>query len=311
MGLIAKLRKHRGSGDRPPVPFVVGVTRSGTTLLRLMLDAHPELAIPPETHFVPQLIKAAKKRGASADDVANVVIEHRQFGDFGLDDEVLRARFHDLSKVDPSSAVRTFFELYAEREGKQRWGDKTPNYIKRMRQIQRWVPEARFVHMIRDGRDAALSRRKRLLKEPPPMDLVAHRWQRKIEKARTDSNDLSHYMELRYEDLLTDTEGSLRRVCEFLDLAFDPVMLTYHESAEQRMAEMHRDLPEEPGKPLRPADHRKEAHLLTSKPPDPTRIAQWKQNMDAADIAAFEATAGGLLAELGYDLVGPGQEADE
>ena len=47
----------------PPVPFIVGVTRSGTTLLRLMLDAHPDLAIPPETHFVPQLIKTTRKSG--------------------------------------------------------------------------------------------------------------------------------------------------------------------------------------------------------------------------------------------------------
>ena len=82
--------------------------------------------------------------------------------------------------------MRTFFELYAEREGKPRWGDKTPNYVKRMKQIQRTIPEARFVHMIRDGRDAALSRFKRLLKEPPPMETVAERWVKKIEGARAD-----------------------------------------------------------------------------------------------------------------------------
>ena len=58
-------------------------------------------------------------------------------------------------------------------------------------------------------------------------------------------------------------------------------MLSYYERAEERLAEMHRDLPGEDGKPLRPADHRKEAHVLTSKPPDPSRLARWKEEMDA------------------------------
>jgi hypothetical protein len=81
-------------------------------------------------------------------------------------------------------------------------------------------------------------------------------------------------------------------------------MLHYYERAEERLAEMHRDLPSEEGKPLRPADHRKEAHVLTSKPPDPTRLARWKQDMAPEDIAAFESVASPLLRELGYDVIG-------
>ena len=63
MGLLSKLKKDRARRD--PVPFVVGMNRSGTTLLRMMLDAHPDLTIPPETHFVPDLIKAAREPGAT------------------------------------------------------------------------------------------------------------------------------------------------------------------------------------------------------------------------------------------------------
>ena len=81
-------------------------------------------------------------------------------------------------------------------------------------------------------------------------------------------------------------------------------MLRYYERAEERLAEMHRDLPGEDGKPLRPADHRKEAHVLTSKPPDPSRLARWKGDMDPADIAAFESVASPLLLELGYEVIG-------
>jgi hypothetical protein len=298
MRIFSRSRKPGG----PPAPFIVGVTRSGTTLLRLMLDAHPEMAIPPETHFVPSLIKATRKSGVSCDEAHGIVTGHRQWGDFNLDSAELLRRYCDLDRIDPETTIRTFFELYAEREGKPRWGDKTPNYVRRMKQIENWIPEARFIHMIRDGRDAALSRFKRVLKDPPPMATVAERWVKKIEGAREDAKDL-HYIEVQYEELVRDTETQLRRVSEFLELPWDDTMLRYYERAEDRLAEMHRDLPGEEGKPLRPADHRKEAHVLTSKPPDASRLARWKEEMDPRDNAAFEGVAGPLLRELGYDVI--------
>jgi len=287
----------------PPVPFIVGVTRSGTTLLRLMLDAHPDLAIPPETHFVPSLIKATRKRGISCDEAHGIVTGHRQWGDFDLDSAELLRRYCALDRIDPETTIRAFFELYAEREGKPRWGDKTPNYVKRMKQIDNWILEAKFIHMIRDGRDAALSRFKRVLKDPPPMQTVAERWVKKIGEARADAKDLD-YIEVQYEELVRDTEPQLRRVADFLDLPWNDSMLRYYENAEERMSEMHRDLPGTDGKPLRPADHRKEAHVLTSKPPDASRLARWKEEMAPADIAAFEGVAEPLLRELGYEVLG-------
>src|SRR4029078_12863316 len=96
-------------------------------------------------------------------------------------------------------------------------------------------PEAKFVHMIRDGRDAALSRFKRILKEPPPMEIVAERCVRKIEEDRTDSARLD-YIEVQYEALVRDTEPELRRIAEFLELPWDDAMLHYYERAEERLA---------------------------------------------------------------------------
>ncbi len=298
------VRRARPEAKAPPTPFIVGVTRSGTTLLRLMLDAHPDLAIPPETHFVPQLIKTTRKRGITCEEAHAVVTSHRQWGDFDLDSGELMRRYCALPRVEPEATVRAFFELYAEREGKPRWGDKTPNYVKRMRQIERTIPEAHFIHMIRDGRDAALSRFKRLLKEPPPIETVAGRWVKKIERARADGEQLGHYMEVQYEHLVRDTEAELRRVCDFIELPWDPAILRYYERAADRLAEMTRDLPAEEGKPMRPADHRKEAHLLTSKPPDPSRLERWKEELDPEQNATFERVAGGLLDELGYERAG-------
>ena len=117
----------RPSKRRPP-PFIVGVARSGTTLLRLMLDAHPELAIPPETHFVPRLIKLVDG-GAGPGEVATFLAGHPRWGDYGLDAAELERRLDALEPFDAGSALRAFYGLYAEGQGKPRWGDKSPPYV--------------------------------------------------------------------------------------------------------------------------------------------------------------------------------------
>jgi sulfotransferase family protein len=290
------------SRGHPPAPFVVGVGRSGTTLLRLMLDAHPELTIPPETHFVPELIAACGKRRASAHGLVEIVTSGRQWGDFGLEEEQLERRFEAADPLQAGDALRAFYGLYAERVGKPRWGDKTPIYVEHMREIHRALPEARFVHLIRDGRDVALSRTKRALGEPPPARRAAKTWMRRIADARRQARRLPHYMEARYEDLVLDTESTLRRVCEFIELRWDPAVLDYHEHAPERLREMGRDLPARGGKTERPGSERLAAHALAARPPEPERVGAWRDEMDADQVVAFEEVAGGLLAELGYDV---------
>jgi hypothetical protein len=304
-GFLRRRRLAYAAPPGPPAPFVVGVGRSGTTLLRMMLDSHPQLAIPPESHFIPDLIEAfQEKRKPTVDDAMEAIEGNRRWGDFHLDAGELRQRIEAIEPLNVSDALRAFFELYAEKQGKPRWGDKTPIYINRMLLIQRALPEARFIHLIRDGRDAALSRAKRVLTDPTPMPKVARRWKNRILRAREQADRLPHYLEIHYEDLVRDTEVTLRQVCEFIELPFDEAMLTYHERAEERMSEMARDLPSEGDKPLRPADHRVEAHVMTRKPPDPSRLGQWREKMSVEDQAAFEQEAGDLLEELGYEVAG-------
>jgi hypothetical protein len=301
-------RKPREPG-RPPVPFIVGVGRSGTTMLRLMLDAHPDLAIPPETHFVPDLIDAIEA-GASPEQAVETMTAVRQWGDLRTDPADVLVRWRQLDEFAPGPALRAFYEIYAERQGKPRYGEKTPAYVRSMVKIEGALPEARFIHVIRDGRDVALSRWKRTLgdKDPAPAGQVAETWQRRIRRAQRHGRKVAHYLELRYEDLVTDTEPNLRRIAGFLELPWDPVMLSYHEHAAERMAEMARDLPASDGKPTRPGAERMQAHAMTQKPPDPSAMYRWKERMSPADVAAFDAAAGELLAELGYE-VGSGAPA--
>lgn len=294
-------RRLKGRGPTPPpAPFVCGVTRSGTTLLRLMLDSHPDLAIPGETHWVPKLIKSFERSKQTADDAADLVIDHKRWGDFHLDGEVVRNRIRELHPVTAADAIRAFYLIYAEREGKTRYGDKTPGYIQEMRRIQRVLPEARFVHIIRDGRDVSLSHL-RMNWGPETYAQSAKLWRNRIRKARKMAPSIDHYTEVRFEDLVADTEGVLRRVCEFIELDFDPVMLTYHERAEGRLAEKARDLPRR-NRPDQLAATRLESHRLAKEPPRSDRVGMWRERMTPEEVAEYEAVAGDMLVELGYEL---------
>jgi hypothetical protein len=303
---LKRRRRERAARGFDPAPFVVGSGRSGTTLLRMMLDSHPALTIPPETQFIPQLVEASKQPNATAASIAELLVSHRRFPDFGIDPDELRAAFAAIEPFDLAEGVRWFYRAYAARQGKPRWGDKSPGYGWRMRPIDRLLPEAHFIHLIRDGRDVGLSMRAQnsRLKSTPKL---ARHWAKRVRKTRRQGGKARRYMELRYEDLVTDPEPHLRRICEFIDLEFDAAMLAYHERASDRLTEIARDMPA--GEELSSqttrgavgAEHRVAIHKLTSEPPRSDRIAKWKTEMSPSDQAEFERVAGELLAELGYE----------
>jgi hypothetical protein len=283
-----------------PAPFIVGMTRSGTTLLRLMLDSHPELAIPPETHFLPEVIAAFKEGRSSPEQVVEVMKENRRWPDFEIAPEAMLERLRAVAPLEaPGDAFRAFYGYYAEREGKPRWGDKTPGYATKMRRIWRALPEARFIHMIRDGRDVAVSLARR--QSGLSTKEVANRWSHRIRKTRNLASILPHYMELHYEDLVTDPEEVLRRVSAFVELDYDPAMLSYHQRSQERLRELERPLRAEDGKRGLTAESRLKAHARTAEPPRPDRVGAWREELAPEDVAIFEKRAGKLLEELGYD----------
>jgi len=299
-----KLPSLRSRPAPDPAPFVVGVGRSGTTLLRLMLDAHPQLAMPPETGFVPGLIRASKEPGATPESALAAVTGHRKWGDFPMSEDELLERWRGLDRIRPRPVVRAFYELYAEHQGKPRWGDKTPGYTMYMGRISRALPEARFVHVIRDGRAVALSRMRTLALRPVEMSKVANRWQKRVRKARAKGAELDHYLEIRYESLVREPEATLREVCEFIELEWDPALLEYHRRSEERLSELDRDIPAWGKKLPRSAESRMALHTQTTKPPDPARIDRWREELSAEDVATFEEVAGDLLTELDYEPAG-------
>ncbi|HXV58819.1 MAG TPA: sulfotransferase [Gaiellaceae bacterium] len=269
----------------PPL-LVLGVRRSGTTLLRVMLDRNSRLAIPDESYFVPQL--AARHRGPLAataflDDLRRI----STLVDWGVDPERVAGRLRD--GMPPGDAIAAVFETYAADRGKERWGDKTPLYMQYLALLERLFPTARFVHLVRDGREVALSFLSmpegivtRSWAHPTSAADVACQWRTEVGAARRLGARLGpgRYLEIRYEALVAEPERELAAICSFAGLSYEPEMLRHAEAADVAAKPHQRSL----RRPLTPG------------------IRDWRTEMAPADVAAFEDVAGELLAELGYEL---------
>jgi hypothetical protein len=191
--------------------------------------------------------------------------------------------------------------LYAARFGKRRWGDKTPLYGLHLEAIATLLPEARFVHVIRDGRDTALSLRHLWFSPGKSIHTLAAYWRNVVSTARAQGAGRRHYLEVRYEDLVLQTERALREICGFLELDYEPCMLRYFERTPERLRE-HRERLRKDGQLVVSQEQRWQQQRRTTQPPDPSRIGGWKCSMTREEQSQFAEVAGDLLLELGYEL---------
>ncbi len=278
-------------------PFIVGASRSGTTLLRLMLDAHPWIAIPAEAHFYQAVLAVDTTRPDWVDAVLAAIVGGHTWPDYALDADAFERRVRASEPRGPADVVRTFYRMYAARFGKAGWGDKFPGNVPSMRGIARMLPEARFIHIIRDGRDVAASLREMWFRPGDSYDSCIEYWVETIRTARAEASAGLAYLEIRYEALVRDPEAVLREVCAFLEIPFAPAMLAYHGGARERLGEMRdwnffgRHVPREVLLGI---------HDRTHRPPSGDRIGRWRSEVSAADVAAGRRIAGELLDELGY-----------
>jgi len=272
----------------PPV-IVLGVGRSGTTLLRVMLDRNTALAIPYETFFVSQLAHRHGRR-PQLDDFLDDLGRLRTLYDWGIAPNDVRPRLRE--GMTTSEAITAIFETYAERQGKTRWGDKTPLYMQQLPLLERIFPDAIWIHLVRDGRDAALSFLElpesfagTTWAQPRTVAQFAARWRTEILAAqRLGRHTGSRYLELRYEDLVADAERELRRICEHASLPWDPGMLDHTRVSDAANMPEHRNL---------------------AQPPTPG-LRDWHRQMSRDDALAFEQVAGDVLRNAGYELLEPG-----
>jgi len=277
-----------------PYLFIVGCPRSGTTLLQRMVNAHPEIAITPETHWIPRFIKkrwGVTGKGRVKPELIARLLEHPGFAALNIGREELVKLISSAKRITYSSFVSSVFDLYGEAQGKRLVGDKTPGYVRRMKTLHGLWPHARFVHLIRDGRDVYLSMADRPMEQlkpgvfdswaEHPVPTAALWWELNVRPGREAGKALGPelYYEIRYESLTANPREECAKLCLFLGVPYDDSMLRFHEGRIGTKAEPG-------GKPAwRP---------ITSG------LRDWRSQMPAADIELFEAAAGELLEELGY-----------
>ncbi|MGH3319066.1 MAG: sulfotransferase family protein [Streptosporangiaceae bacterium] len=277
-----------GAGDRPV--FIGACPRSGTTLLRTMLNCHPELAIPRETRFLMEAWQTRATFGDLSDPAhrrraARWVFRRGQtrWQRLGVDRRQAIAR---LVSAPPTigSLLGTCFLMYAEQRGKPRWGDKRPMYAQHLDAIFAMFPDAQFVNVVRDPRATVASIRRLGWSDGdvvPPTEL----WSRSLRaidgwRGRLAPDQL---LEIRYEELVTEPRPTLERVCEFLGLAPEYIedMLAFHASA---------DVP------------RNKYHWRVSQPVTASSARGWEKTLRPEEVALVERAAGAAMRRYGYPL---------
>lgn len=279
------------SSDRPI--FVAGCPRSGTTMLQLMLHAHPRIAIPPETRFVMAAYRERRRFGdlREADNryrLARWIVDRPQsrFRDLGLDPGEVTEQ---IVAAPPTlgSALGVVFRAYAQRFGKPRWGDKRPAYLSNLDLILKLFPDAQIINIVRDGRDCVAS-----LREMPWHRVDIYRsvsaWARAYDEGRRAARRLgpSSYYELRYENLVRRPTEELTALCRYLEEDYHPAMAQPSELA-----------------PVAVPAH-KTWHARTRSEITTQRVGSWSERLSPAEVAICEAALGSRLRACGYPLSG-------
>lgn len=275
-----------------PYVFVVGCPRSGTTLLQRMLDAHPRMAIAKDTHFI---VRAAKKflrtdpNPALSEDLVERVYSYHRFYRMGLEKQDVLDASRNCKTY--SAFVSRLYTIRAAHLGKTISGEKTPDYCRKIPVLHRLFPRARFIHIIRDGRDTALSALdwanagkgpgKWPLWASDPLGTCALWWRWQAGTGRRDGAllDKNQYHELRYEALVAAPVVELQKISEFLQIPFSSKMARFFEGKTR----------DQPGLSA------KSAWL-----PPTAGLRDWKTQMPVEDIAVFDGIAGELLDRTGY-----------
>jgi hypothetical protein len=254
-----------------------------------MLDMNPQLAMTPESYFPvewlrPHVRNALEQGGLQTDQLVKRLREHDWFGRWNLPLEQIEKQWASTPPHDVPGALRGIYQAFADREQKEWVGDKTPAFVGHIPLLASTFPAAKFVHIVRDGREVAMS----LIERPEPPNRLADSalyWSRQVTAARaTGATIPDRYLEVRYEDLLEDPEAELRRVCRFLGLTYTESMLSYQSRAAEVAATFNR--PEVQANLAKP---------LTKG------LRDWRQ-LPEKDIAVMDRIAGKALRAHGYPV---------
>jgi len=271
--------------------FIFGSARSGTSLLSRIIGSHPNIGVPFESHlynlFYPWLkyygdLELEKNRNRLINDILQTDVMY---------DWDPKPSFDDitdlLEKNDFHNIVDSLLKAWLKKCGKKRWGEKTPWHMYFWREILEGFPDAKFIFIVRDGRDASLSWRQARF-GPKHIYHLAKRWKHFLDEFSEFKKVVrkENLFELRYEDLLDKPEKIARDICDFVGEDYSDKMLSFHETATPY-----------------PTDINNDKNL--SKPLMRSNKEKWRTKMTPQEQRIFEAIAGNELEQYGYTRVFP------
>ncbi len=275
--------------QKPPI-FVVGVRRSGTTLLCLMLNSNSRLHITYESGFLPSFHRDLDSLG-DLEDPVNIRKLLEQFcaqpRNWGPDDYPnLETVIENIREYTLNGIFDAFYQEIANKKGKARWGDKTPDFALKVDVLSDMFPTAKFIHIVRDCRDVILSRQK-ISWYKHDIRTIANEWLESVEHAETIGKSLgeNRYKMVRYEDLIEDPIKQLKSICLFLEENFEEDMLKFYQEKNNVVPKAEED-----------------RHGNTSKSVMTNHVQLWKKQMPSSDIAIIQSIIEEQLIKTGYDV---------
>ena len=271
--------------------FIVGSPRSGTTLLRFMLSSHSRLYVPDETGFLP-FLRCDPDRLLEVTGVKQVLQRIGQLNRFwqGMVTDV--AAFRDtLPEPRLPYLLDALYRQHCLPQRMARWGDKTPLYVRYIPQLLAIFPEAQIIHIVRDGRDAALSARAKWGEANRYMDIyyLLRNWQRNVRAGQAARLTLpaTNYFSLHYEALVAQPETHLRQICEYLGESFEPALLDHTALARQVGSGI-------------------DQHVEVQADLHGTSVDRWRCEMTPFEKRLADDLVGETLQEAGYPLADAG-----
>ncbi len=267
--------------------FIVGVDRSGTTLLSMMLGMHSMVWIPYESHFhvaFHERYNADPRVGEVG--FNRVILDEIRAQKYVRDWDITIPDGIDVRACSSLACIlETFHTACAAAQGKVLWGDKTPRYIVHLDVINELFPAARFVHIVRDGRDVARSL-VNMWWGPKDFASALEYWARRVELGSKMLGMLpkERRMLIRFEDLVRAPREELQRVTTFLGIPFEERMLSYHVEAAKQVGERIR-----------------QHHANLTRAPQPELTYKWKRALPPSDQALAWQLAGTMLEKFGYE----------
>lgn len=276
----------------PSPIFIVGANRSGTTLLRLILNAHPRIAIPEELNFFNPWM-AAHWRDAVPDRDA-----FRRRVHWYLHEKMPPGAFTDIALSDLENAIvsgastydwRALYagalEAWARHHGKVRWGEKTPGNLFYVDLLREMFPEAQFIHLVRDPRAGVQSMQNAsFFGDDVTINALNRRKYLREGLGRDATMPPDQWIRVRYEDLLTAPDETVQALCHFLGEPFVPAMLTYYEDAEQYMSE----------------EAARGFNQEALRPIDPSKADSWRNTLPRPDATVIETVCRSEMSALSY-----------